>query len=89
MILPIRIQHYQQAKSNVTLPGEEKWVDKWDVCVTCDSAESAKKLKEALSKREWQGLTLEEILETYRGPNGSDYVDYAEAIEAKLKDKNT
>jgi hypothetical protein len=48
MNLPIRIQHYQQAKSNVTLPGEQKWVDKWDVCVTCDSPESAKKLKEAL-----------------------------------------
>jgi hypothetical protein len=48
MKLPIRIQYYQQSKSNVTLPGEEKWVDKWDVCITLDSAEAAKKLKEAL-----------------------------------------
>ena len=39
-------------------------------------------------QREWVGLTFEEILETYRGPDGSDYVDYARAIEAKLKDKN-
>ena len=38
--------------------------------------------------KEWQGLTLEEILETYAGPDGSDYVDYARAIEAKLKGKN-
>lgn len=37
----------------------------------------------------WIGLTLEEILETYRGPDGSDYVEYARAIEAKLKEKNT
>jgi hypothetical protein len=39
--------------------------------------------------RPWVGLTLEEILETYRGPDGSDYVDYARGIEAKLKEKNT
>jgi len=36
----------------------------------------------------WVGLTLEEILETYGGPDGSDYVDFARAIEAKLKEKN-
>jgi hypothetical protein len=40
-------------------------------------------------QRTWVGLTLEEILETYRGPDGSDYVNYARAIEAKLKEKNT
>ena len=40
-------------------------------------------------ERPWVGLTLEEILETYRGPDGSDYVNYARAIEAKLKEKNT
>ena len=39
-------------------------------------------------QRTWVGLTLEEILETYRGPDGSDYVDYARGIEAKLKEKN-
>ena len=41
------------------------------------------------AQRTWVGLTLEEILETYRGPDGSDYVDYARGIEAKLKEKNT
>ena len=40
-------------------------------------------------KRQWVGLTLEEILDIYRGPDGSDYVEYACAIEAKLKEKNT
>jgi hypothetical protein len=39
-------------------------------------------------QRTWAGLTLEEILETYRGPDGSDYVDYARGIEAKLRSKN-
>jgi hypothetical protein len=48
MKLPIRVQFYQQSKSNVTLPGEEKWVDKWDVCITCNSSESAYGLKKAL-----------------------------------------
>lgn len=40
-------------------------------------------------QRTWVGLTLEEILETYRGPDGSDYVDYARGIEARLRSKNT
>jgi len=39
-------------------------------------------------QRTWVGLTRDEILETYRGPDGSDYVDYARGIEAKLKEKN-
>ena len=45
--------------------------------------------QEEMPQRPWVGLTLEEILETYRGPDGSDYVDYARGIEAKLKEKNT
>ena len=48
MLLPIKIQYYQQAKSTVTMPGENKWTDKWDVCITCDSAESAEALSKAL-----------------------------------------
>lgn len=50
------------------------------------------RLKNALemaNKREWVGLTLEEILDTYRGPDGSDYVEYARGLETKLKEKNT
>jgi hypothetical protein len=46
-------------------------------------------LKALRKQRTWVGLTLEEILETYRGPDGSDYVDYARGIEAKLKERNT
>jgi hypothetical protein len=40
-------------------------------------------------QRTWVGLTLEEILDTYGGPDGSDYVEYARGLEAKLKEKNT
>jgi hypothetical protein len=50
-------------------------------CASCTTPPAA--------QRQWVGLTLEEILETYRGPDGSDYVDYARGIEAKLKEKNT
>ena len=39
--------------------------------------------------RPWVGLTDEEILKIYSKPCGSDYIDYARAIEAKLKEKNT
>ena len=43
-------------------------------------------------KREWQGLTDEEILEEYRQSYGDDGnltdVYFARAIEAKLKEKN-
>ena len=40
-------------------------------------------------QRTWVGLTDEEILKIYSKPCGSDYIDYARAIEAKLKEKNT
>jgi hypothetical protein len=46
-----------------------------------------------IPKREWVGLTNEEILEEYRQSYGDDGgltdVYFAHAIEAKLKDKNT
>jgi len=51
--------------------------------------ETTKQRHDNPPQRTWVGLTLEEILETYRGPDGSDYVDYARGIEAKLKEKNT
>ena len=41
------------------------------------------------TQRTWVGLTDEEILKIYSKPCGSDYIDYARAIEAKLKEKNT
>jgi hypothetical protein len=46
-----------------------------------------------MAKREWQGLTNDEILEEYRQSYGDDGnltdVYFARAIEAKLKEKNT
>ena len=52
-------------------------------------AEAYKQAGHDVIELPWVGLTLEEVLETYRGPSGSDYVEYARAIEAKLKEKNT
>jgi threonine synthase len=52
-------------------------------------------LRETLAqpKKEWVGLTDEEILEEYRQSYGDDGnltdVYFARAIEAKLKEKNT
>lgn len=39
-------------------------------------------------QRLWVGLTVEEIKNTYFTTR-ADFVDYARAIEAKLKEKNT
>jgi hypothetical protein len=51
------------------------------------------KLEEAQTKKEWVGLTDEEILEEYRQSYGDDGnltdVYFARAVEAKLKEKNT
>ena len=51
------------------------------------------KLEEAQVKKEWVGLTDEEILEEYRQSYGDDGnltdVYFARALEAKLKEKNT
>lgn len=41
-----------------------------------------------MARREWQGLTDEEIGELYRAGWGNN-TDFARAIEAKLKEKNT
>ena len=40
----------------------------------------------AQPKREWQGLTDEDVEEAARGKSGHD--EFARAIEAKLKEKN-
>jgi hypothetical protein len=53
----------------------------------------AKVCEEAQTKKEWVGLTDEEILEEYRQSYGDDGnltdVYFARAIEAKLKEKNS
>ena len=43
---------------------------------------------EMTERKEWVGLTVEEIKNTYFTTR-ADFVDYARAIEAKLKEKNT
>jgi len=62
-----------------------------------------KKLGQAMSfaaeqliqpKREWQGLTDEEVMRTFEGivkyaPSEMRLKDFARAIEAQLKEKNT
>ena len=45
------------------------------------------KLEEAQVKKEWVGLTDDEIKNSMRGHNTQ--VEFARAIEAKLKEKNT
>jgi len=42
-------------------------------------------------KREWQGLTPEEILDMFDDQQvyGSKWLEFARAIENKLKEKNT
>ena len=76
-------QHGETGRTRITMPGDitdcdARWFKASDLYTTPPAAQ-----------RQWVGLTLEEILETYRGPDGSDYVDYARGIEAKLKERNT
>lgn len=50
----------------------------------CDAIESA--TKPLVLKKEWEGLTEEDI---YDAMDNEDEFDFAKAIEAKLKEKNT
>jgi hypothetical protein len=43
--------------------------------------------REAEQRKSWVGLTDDEIKKTYFGCR-ADFVDYARAIEAKLREKN-
>ena len=63
-------------------------------CVAWDDASEIKvgaKLYVAPPKREWVGLTDEEISIIWRDIDGSEgmLMRFARSIEAKLKDKNT
>ena len=68
----------------------------WKVDGACDPDMVLEALRARLAqpepKREWQGLTDEEILEEYRQSYGDDGnltdIYFAHAIEAKLKEKN-
>jgi hypothetical protein len=39
-------------------------------------------------KREWVGLTDEEIFETHKQVDSMQYLTFGKALEAKLKEKN-
>ena len=67
----------------------------WNMDKTTKQVETIQAIKARLAhpKKEWVGLTDEEILEEYRQSYGDDGnltdVYFARAIEAKLKEKNT
>jgi hypothetical protein len=42
-----------------------------------------------IPKREWVGLTDEEIFDVYKQVDSMQYLTFGKAIEAKLKEKNT
>lgn len=48
----ITIKQYQQAADTSVSIGGIKWLDKWDVCVRCDSREEAEALKSRLAQQE-------------------------------------
>ncbi len=48
----IKIEQYQQAADEKVSLGGIKWLNKWDVCVQCDSREEAEALKARLAEPE-------------------------------------
>ncbi len=48
----IKIEQYQQAADEKVSLGGIKWLNKWDVCVQCDSREEAEALKARLAEHE-------------------------------------
>jgi hypothetical protein len=48
-------------------------------------------IKDLQMKREWVGLTPEEILDLFDRNNvyGSKWIEFARTVEAKLKERNT
>lgn len=45
MIDRIRIKQYEQATDDKVSIGGIKWQRKWDVCIQCDSAEEAERVR--------------------------------------------
>jgi hypothetical protein len=61
-------------------------------CVNCEATERGDCQGWVSSpKREWVGLTPEEILDLFDRNNvyGSKWIEFARTVEAKLKEKNT
>ena len=54
-------------------------------------ADALAETKAALAQRPWVGLTAEEILDLFDATNvyGSKWIEFARAVEAKLKERNT
>jgi hypothetical protein len=50
--MKIRIKQYEQAADESVSLGGIKWLNKWDVCVQCDSREEAEALKARLAEPE-------------------------------------
>jgi hypothetical protein len=67
---------------------EHKWIETNNaVCALLKEAHDALALNSLPPKRRWAGLTEEEIGELYRA-GWTNNMDFARAIEAKLKEKN-
>lgn len=63
-----------------------------DACDICDEIAAAYNSGVEHSKREWVGLTHDELIEIYNRKKDWDHPnswEYEQAIEAKLKEKNT
>lgn len=52
----ISIKQYQQAADEKVSIGGIKWLDKWDVCIQCDSREEAETLRTRLAQPELEQL---------------------------------
>ena len=48
----IRIKQYEQAADDKVSIGGIKWLQKWDVCIQCDSLEEAKNVRLEFIRRE-------------------------------------
>jgi|DEB19_MinimDraft_3_1074340.scaffolds.fasta_scaffold00771_1 hypothetical protein len=87
--------HYSNTDNPVDFPNNESQLQPvWNAGPTNQDYEEAMRIKRLnkLTKREWQGLTDEEIAELYikwdKTP-GVSMADFSRAIEDKLKEKNT
>jgi hypothetical protein len=56
--------------------------------IHCGCSDEVDRLLKIIEKREWVGLTYEEIKDVHSSEPMDDY-GFARAIEAKLREKNT
>jgi hypothetical protein len=74
------LTEYQRGYENGFIDGMQK-----------QAQSSVDKAVNAISQRTWAGLTPEEILDMFDDQQvyGSKWLEFARAVEAKLKEKNT